>query len=298
MRFVWHGEKVDVGLIYRSFKHACFANYPSNIWQRHKLGCSSECRSNDCNSIDSLPPEELKIFNVVYFQGIDNKDNLVGLDSYSPTFHIDDRLVIIVNALDPDAARPFNLTSVSVAQDNRFATGRETLQTYIVDLEGMVDFPVLGKIKLAGLNREQANKLIEDMLADYIKDPIVNIRTVNYKITVVGEVNRPGTYTTENERITLLETLSLAGDLTIYGERENVLVIQDYDGKKTYTRVNLKSDDLFTSPVYYLSQNDVVYVEPNKTRAKNASIGASTGVWLSTIGLLISMTALVISVTN
>ena len=235
---------------------------------------------------------------VVYFQGIDNKDNLVGLDSYSPTFHIDDRLVIIVNALDPDAARPFNLTSVSVAQDNRFATGRETLQTYIVDLEGMVDFPVLGKIKLAGLNREQANKLIEDMLADYIKDPIVNIRTVNYKITVVGEVNRPGTYTTENERITLLEALSLAGDLTIYGERENVLVIQDYDGKKTYIRVNLKSDDLFTSPVYYLSQNDVVYVEPNKTRAKNASIGASTGVWLSTIGLLISMTALVISVTN
>ncbi len=91
-------------------------------------------------------------------------------------------------------------------------------------------------------------------------------------------MHRPGTYTAVNERITLVEAISLAGDLTIYGERENVLVIQDYDGKKTYTRVNLKSNDLFNSPVYYLSQNDVVYVEPNKTRAKNSAIGAQTGV--------------------
>ena len=237
---------------------------------------------------------------VDYFQGMDASDNLVGLESYSPTFHIDDRLIIIVNALDPEAARPFNLTNVATS-DSRgsvgvAATGRETLQTYIVDPEGNVDFPVLGKIKLAGLNRQQANNHIEEMLKDYIKDPIVNIRTVNYKITVIGEVQRPGTYTTINERITILEALSLAGDLTIYGQRENILVIQDYDGKKTYTRVNLKSADLFTSPVYYLSQNDIVYVEPNKTQAKQSRIGASTGVILSSIGLIISMTALIITI--
>ena len=235
---------------------------------------------------------------VVYFQEVDASNNLIGLDSYSPTFHVDDRLIIVVNALDPEAARPFNLVNVAISDNPQAATGRESLQTYIVDPDGNVDFPVLGKIKLSGLNRDQANSLIEDKLKDYIKDPIVNIRTVNYKITVIGEVNRPGTYTTVNERITLLEALSLAGDLTIYGQRENVLVVQDYDGKKTYTRVNLKSDELFTSPVYYLSQNDVVYVEPNKTRAKDSSIGASTGVWLSTIGLLISMAALAIAVTN
>jgi len=233
---------------------------------------------------------------VDYFQGIDSSNNLIGLESYSPTFHIDDRLIIVVNALDPEAARPFNMTSVAVAQDVRFATGRETMQTYIVDPDGNVDFPVLGKIKLAGLNRHQANNHIEELLQDYIKDPIVNIRTVNYKITVLGEVNRPGTYTTVNERITILEALSLAGDLTIYGQRENVLVIQDYDGKKTYTRVNLKTNELFTSPVYYLSQNDIVYVEPNKTQAKQSSIGASTGVILSSIGLIISMTALIITI--
>ena len=238
---------------------------------------------------------------VDYFQGMDASNNLVGLESYSPTFHIDDRLIIIVNALDPEAARPFNLTNVATSDGNGVgvaATGRETLQTYIVDPEGNVDFPVLGKIKLAGLNRQQANNHLEELLKDYIKDPIVNIRTVNYKITVLGEVNSPGTYTTTNERITILEALSLAGDLTIYGQRENILVIQDYDGKKTYTRVNLKTADLFTSPVYYLSQNDIVYVEPNKTQAKQSSIGASTGVILSSIGLIISMTALIVTIIN
>lgn len=235
---------------------------------------------------------------VVYFNGMNSTDNSIGLDSYSPTYHIDDELVIIVNALDAEAARPFNKSSVSVSLDILDARGRERIQTYRVDPDGNINFPVLGKLKLAGLNRTQATNMLQEKLADYIKNPIVDIETVNYRITVLGEVARPGTFTATNERITLVEALSLAGDLTIYGERENVLVIQDYDGKKTYTRVNLKSDDLFNSPVYYLSQNDVVYVEPNKTRAKNSAIGAQTGVILSSLGLLISMTALVVTILN
>ncbi len=148
------------------------------------------------------------------------------------------------------------------------------------------------------MNREQATKKLADKLVDYIKNPIVNIRTVNYKVTVLGEVNRPGTYNAINERITLIEAIGLAGDLTIYGERENVLVIQDYDGKKTYTRVNLKSNDLFNSPVYYLSQNDVVYVEPNKTRAKGATIGANTAVIISSLGLLVTVATLIVTISN
>ena len=235
---------------------------------------------------------------VVYFQGMDGSDNSIGLDSYSPTYHIDDELVIIVNALDSEAARPFNKASVSVSTNLLDARGRERIQTYRVDSEGEIDFPVLGKITMAGLNRQQATSMLQEKLSDYIKNPIVDIETVNYKITVLGEVARPGTYTTTNERITLIEAISLAGDLTIYGERENVLVIQDYDGKKTYTRVNLKSNELFESPVYYLSQNDVVYVEPNKTRAKNSAIGAQTSVVLTSLGLLISMTALVLTIIN
>jgi len=235
---------------------------------------------------------------VVYFNGINSSDNSVGLDSYSPTYHIDDELVIVVNAIDNEAAKPFNQTAISFTNDLLYARGQERIQTYIIDSEGNIDFPVLGKIKLAGLNRAQGTQFIIDKLKDYIKDPIVNIRTVNYKITVLGEVNRPGTYTATNERITLIEALGMAGDLTIYGERENVLVIQDYDGKKTYTRVNLKSDDLFESPVYYLSQNDVVYVEPNNTRAKASSIGAGTAVLISSLGLLISVATLVVTITN
>ena len=235
---------------------------------------------------------------VVYFQGMDGSDNSIGLDSYSPTYHIDDELVIIVNALDSEAARPFNKASVSVSTNLLDARGRERIQTYRVDSEGEIDFPVLGKITMAGLNRQQATSMLQEKLSDYIKNPIVDIETVNYKITVLGEVARPGTYTTTNERITLIEAISLSGDLTIYGERENVLVIQDYDGKKTYTRVNLKSNELFESPVYYLSQNDVVYVEPNKTRAKNSAIGAQTSVVLTSLGLLISMTALVLTIIN
>ena len=247
------------------------------------IGLLSSCASKD---------------DVVYFNGMSSADNSIGLDSYSPTYHIDDELVIIVNALDAEAARPFNKSSVSVSTDLLDARGRERIQTYRVDPDGNVNFPVLGKIKIAGLNRTQATNMLQEKLTDYIKDPIVDIETVNYRITVLGEVARPGTFTATNERITLVEAISLAGDLTIYGERENVLVIQDYDGKKTYTRVNLKSNDLFNSPVYYLSQNDVVYVEPNKTRAKNSAIGAQTGVIISSLGLLISMTALVVTILN
>ena len=235
---------------------------------------------------------------VVYFNGIDSKDNIVGIESYSPTYHIDDELVIVVNALDPEAAKPFNKITVTVSQDIIDARGRERMLTYRINSEGYIDFPVLGKIQLAGLNREQATKLLGDKLSDYIKDPIVDIETVNYKITVLGEVNRPGSYTTPNERITLIEAIALAGDLTIYGERENILVIQDYDGKKTYTRINLKSQELFESPVYYLSQNDVVYVEPNKTQAKASTIGPSTAVIFSSLGILLSTTALIITIIN
>ena len=235
---------------------------------------------------------------VVYFNGMSSVDNSIGLDSYSPTYHINDELIIVVNALDSEAAMPFNKRSVIVPLDRVDAQGRQRVQTYRVFPNGNINFPVLGEIKIAGLSRAQATTMLQDKLKDYIKDPIVDIETVNYRVTVLGEVARPGTYTAINERITLVEAISMAGDLTIYGERENVLVIQDYDGKKTYTRVNLKSNELFNSPVYYLSQNDVVYVEPNKTRAKNSSIGAQTPVILTSLGLLVSMTALIVTVLN
>ena len=185
------------------------------------IGLLSSCASKD---------------DVVYFNGMSSADNSIGLDSYSPTYHIDDELVIVVNALDAEAARPFNKSSVSVTMDITDARGRERIQTYRIFPNGNINFPVLGEVKMAGLSRSQATEMLQEKLSDYIKDPIVDIETVNYRITVLGEVARPGTYTPVNERITLVEAISMAGDFTIYGERENLLVIHDYDGKLTYTR--------------------------------------------------------------
>lgn len=235
---------------------------------------------------------------VVYFNGINLADNITGIDTYMPVYHNNDELIIVVNAIDAEAAKPFNLSAVAFSDNLNFARGQERIQSYIVDSEGNIDFPVLGRLKIAGLSRDQATNMLEEKLRDYIKDPIVNIRTVNYRITVLGEVNRPGTYTATNERITLIDALGLAGDLTIYGERENVLVIHDYDGQKTFTRVNLKDKNLFDSPAYYLAQNDVVYVEPNKTRARNSSIGAATGVTISIVSVLVSVATLVVTILN
>lgn len=237
---------------------------------------------------------------IVYFQNIDLVGAKKSINKYTPTIKNDDMLTIIVSALDQDLARPFNLTTISFAQ-NQNAYGRQTQQTYLVDSNGNIDFPVLGSVKLAGLTRIQATELLKKMISVYLKNPIVNIRNVNFKVTVLGEVNRPGTFTITNERLTILEALGLAGDMTIQGERKNILVTREENGKTTTTRVDLTSSSVFDSPVYYLSQNDVIYVQPNNARVKSSSIGPSTGATLSIIGTLISAitaTAVIINVTK
>ena len=233
---------------------------------------------------------------VIYFQS----NNLTSSNSLSKYEHViksDDMLTITISALDQDAVRPFNLPTYSFGSTGDVSS-RERLETYLVDSEGNIDFPVLGKISLKGLTRIQATELIKNMLKEYVKNPIVNIRTVNFKVTVLGEVTRPGTYTIPNERITLIEALGLAGDMTIHGERKNVMVIRENDSKKTFTRVNIASEEVFNSPVYYLSQNDVVYVEPNKTRVRSSTVGAKTSENLRIISTLVTVAALVVSITR
>jgi polysaccharide export outer membrane protein len=234
---------------------------------------------------------------IVYFQDVDLMGVSKSINNFNPTIRPDDMLTIIVSALDQDAVRPFNLTVVSFSNLGG-GIGRETHQTYLVDSNGNIDFPVLGTIKLAGLNRIQATTLMKDMLKDYIKNPIVNIRTMNFKVTVLGEVRSPGSFTIPNERITIIEALGLAGDMTIQAERKNVLVIREENGKKTYTRVDMTSEGMFNSSVYYLTQNDVIYVEPNNSRIKSSTIGPSTSTTLGVISTLITVTALIISITN
>ena len=234
---------------------------------------------------------------IVYFQDVDLMGVSKPIKNYSPIIQPADLLTINVSALDFDAVRSFNLPAVAFIQEDG-EIGRAAQQTYLVDLNGNIDFPVLGTLKLAGLNRIQATNYVRDLLKDYIKNPIVNIRTVNFKVTVLGEVNRPGSFTIPNERITIIEALGLAGDLTIQAERRNVLVIREENDKKTYTRVDLTSESVFNSSVYYLTQNDVIYVEPNKSRAKSSTIGPDTTTTLRIIGTLVTVAALVVSITR
>jgi len=234
---------------------------------------------------------------IVYFQDADLAAISRPIENYSAIIKPDDALTITVSSLDSEGARPFNLTAVSYT-DNIGDIGKTTLQSYLVDSNGNIDFPVLGTLKLAGLTRIQATAMIKDMLKEYLKDAIVNLRNVNFKVSVLGEVNSPGLFTIQNDRITILEALALAGDLTINAERHNVMVIREEGNKKTYNRVNLTSEELFNSPMYYLRQNDVLYVTPNNSRIKGANVGPSTSATLTAISILITAAALVVSITK
>ncbi len=212
---------------------------------------------------------------VVYFQDSKNLEKIVSKNSFTPVFKVDDILSILVSATDMEAARPFNfmqssgVTAVEGTGVNTSGVGG-TNPTYLIDEEGNIDFPVLGKLKIAGLTRVQTEEMIKEKLLIYIKDPTINVRLKNFKITVIGEVNRPGSYSIPNERITIIEALGLAGDITITGKRNNIVVIRESEGANTYHRVDLTSKSIFDSQVYYLAQNDVLYIEPNKAKIKTS----------------------------
>ncbi|WP_290840126.1 polysaccharide biosynthesis/export family protein [Flavobacterium sp.] len=211
--------------------------------------------------------------------------------NYEPTLKPDDMLSIIISSETPDATIPFNLPAI---QGNyEVGNNQNGIKTYLIDNFGNIDFPVLGKLKLGGLTRTEASNKIVTAMSEYIKDPSVNLRILNYKISVLGEVNKPGTVPIESERITILEALSAAGDLTIYGKRDNILVIRETDGKKTYARIDLTKSDFTTSPYYYLTQNDVIVVEPNQTRMNSSVVGPNLTVIISGLSLLTAIMVII-----
>lgn len=228
---------------------------------------------------------------IVYFQN-DTIDQSQVSNSYKTIIKPDDVLQITITALDVEAVRPFNLAAVTYSNTSNSSTGGLQQQTYLVDTNGEIDFPVLGKLKIGGLTRDELIAFLKDKLEpDYILNPNINVRIANYKITVLGDVQRPGSYPIPNERITILEALGLAGDLNLSAQRENILVQREEEGKKVQYRVDLLSKKIFTSPVYYLQQNDVVYVEPNYAKIQSASANSNTS-------LIISVTAVLIGVLN
>lgn len=212
---------------------------------------------------------------------------------YEPKLQADDLLSIIVSADNPENTIPFNLPqiqgSIDITGSQSGMSSQNNIKTYLIDSHGEIDFPVIGKIKLAGLARSEANKKMVGLVSEYIKNPGINLHILNFKVSVLGEVNRPGSLPITSERITLLEALSKAGDLSIYGKRTNILVIREIDGLKTYASIDITKSDFIKSPFYYLAQNDVIVVHPNKTKINAAAVGPNTSVIISSISLLLTL---------
>jgi len=233
---------------------------------------------------------------VVYFQDAGKFETLVDNNKTSTRFKVDDLVSIYVSSLDPEASVPFNL--IRGARETTPGLGgsvRPEQVDYLIDQEGMIDFPVIGKIKISGLSPDELRIMLRELLSDYLKDPIINIRLRNFRVTVLGEVNRPGTYPVNSEQLTIMEALGLAGDMSLRAVRDNVLVIRNFEGTKVYTRIDLTSKELTKSPVYYLTQNDVVYVEPNKQGRKESVIDPLLPVYLTLFTLLVSSTVIVLT---
>jgi polysaccharide export outer membrane protein len=229
---------------------------------------------------------------IVYFQ-FDEIDQSKVSNKYKTYFKPDDILEVTISAEDVEAVRPFNLSAVTYSTSSNSAIGVAQQQTYLINSEGEIEIPVLGKIKLGGLTREQGITLIKNKLTEgFIKEPHINIRITNFKISVLGDVQMPGNYVIPNERITIIDAIGLAGDLNISGNRENVMVIREENGMKVKYNINLLSNKTFVSPVFYLQQNDVVIVEQNNAKMQSASSNSNTTLLISITGLLIGVLTL------
>lgn len=227
---------------------------------------------------------------VVYFQDSGNFETLIDNNTFISKFKVDDLVSIHVSSLNPEASAPFNLF-----RGNSEGGFRPEQVDYLVDQAGEIDFPVIGKLKIEGLSPDEVRSLLRSELSEYLKDPIINIRLRNFTVTVLGEVNQPGTYPVNGEQVTILEALGFAGDLTLRGVRDNVLVIRDFNGTKVYNRIDLTSKDMVKSPVYYLTQNDVVYVEPNKSGIKETTLDQRAGIYISIVSLLVTSTVIILT---
>ena len=243
---------------------------------------------------DILCSKRKKLF---IFQNIDKQN--ITLDQFKTVIKPDDLLMIIVSAQDPEAAQPYNLMSdLSVNPNNQAGGGQRQQQLYLVDQKGFVDFPVLGKIKMGGKTKEDIIEELRTLISKDIKNPIINFRIMNFKVTVNGEVNRPGVHTIASERGTLPEALTLSGDLTTYGRRDNILITREVGNTVKTHRVDITQSDFINSEFYYLRQNDIVYVEPNKTRINSSAVGPNVSIYLTAISLLLTTTALILTNTK
>ena len=240
--------------------------------------------------------------NVAYLQNSDYIDFNRSEYLYDARIMPKDVLTITVSTVNPEAAAPYNLIvrNTLTSTSSTIGTSSGSLQTYLVSNNGTIEFPVLGTLEVGGLSKTQCEQMIHDKLRPYLnaaENPVVTVRMSNYKISVLGEVARPGMFTVGNEKINILEALAQAGDLTIYGVRDNVkLIRENANGKKEIHTLNLNDANIISSPYYYLQQNDIVYVEPNKVKAQNSTVGQTTTLWISATSILISLASLIVNI--
>ena len=234
---------------------------------------------------------------VPYMQNSAEVDAETIAELYDARIQPKDMLTITVSSEKPEAAVPFNLTiptSMNAASGGagaRSLSSQPTLQIYLVDNEGYIDFPILGRLKIGGMTKGEVESMIKERIkSNFTTEPIVTVRMANYKVTVLGEVASPGVHTIANEKVNVFEALAMSGDLTIFGMRDNVkLVRENPDGTKMIIPLNLNDANIIYSPYYYLQQNDILYVEPNKAKARNSDVSGMTSLWFSATSLLMAV---------
>lgn len=235
--------------------------------------------------------------------GFNDKDKALRPDA---TLKPGDLLTITVNSNTPEASQPFNLPLIpggegmnSYGISKTSISGGAGIQNYLVDIDGNIVFPVLGKLYVAGLKKNELINLLKNKIYPFYmkEEPIITVRFANYKVSVLGEVNRPGAYDVNNEKLDLFEAVAIAGDLTIYGRRDNVLLIRENEkGVRTTYRIDLRDKRIIDSPFFYLQQNDILYVQPNNPRARGSALGSAEALSISVVGTLISLTSLIINI--
>ena len=237
--------------------------------------------------------------NISYIQDVKRDYSQTIAQDYDVRINSDDLISIMVNSKDPELVQMFNLPMVSYQfTASGYVGGTQRMLGYLVDNNGNINFPQLGEINVLGLTRFELSERISKELRDkgLVNDAVVTVQFLNFKVSVMGEVARPGTFDVDSDRITLLDALSKAGDLTIYGRRDNVKIIREVNGERTVAIVDLRSKNLMNSPYYYLKQNDIVYVEPNKARAGQREINQnrSVSIFASILSVLASLASLAV----
>lgn len=237
---------------------------------------------------------------VLYIQDVESGAEIEVPENFQIRIKPLDQLTIVVNSKNPELALPFNSASTytGLSKGVNSTVSSSSLQVFTVDNDGYITLPIIGQVKCDGMTRAELQSEIEKKIieSNYIADPQVNVRFANLQISVLGEVTRPGRYDIKNDKVTLFDALAMAGDMTIYGNRENVAVIREIDGKNIITKLDIRSSEIFSSPCFYLEQNDIVLVSPNKYRAASAEINQNRSFWISLASTGISFATLLITI--